>query len=114
MSVISQIAEGNESLTEEQVKELVARSLPADDYGGKKVLLIVPDSTRTAPVGLLFKAIHTQIGNCAAKVDVIVALGTHPPMSEEAICERLEITLDERRSQYSSVQLTITNGTTPK
>ncbi|SVC99550.1 uncharacterized protein METZ01_LOCUS352404, partial [marine metagenome] len=88
MSVISQIAEGNESLTEEQVKELIAQSLPVVDYAGKKILLIVPDSTRTAPVGLLFKAIHAQIGGCAAKLDVMIALGTHPPMSEEAICER--------------------------
>ena len=103
MSAFSQIAEGNESLTEEQVKELIARSLPADDYAGKKILLIVPDSTRTAPVGLLFKAIHTQIGDCAAKLDVMIALGTHPAMSEEAICKRLEITLDERRSQYGDV-----------
>ena len=29
---------------------------------GKKVLLIVPDSTRTAPVGLLFRVIHDLIG----------------------------------------------------
>ena len=41
MSDISQIAEGNESLTVEQVKELIARSLPADDYAGKKILLVV-------------------------------------------------------------------------
>ena len=104
MSVISQIAEGNESLTEEQVKELIAQSLPVVDCAGKKILLIVPDSTRTAPVGLLFKAIHKQIGDCAAKLDVMIALGTHPAMSEEAICKRLEITLDEHNSQYSTVQ----------
>ena len=104
MSVISQITEGNESLTEEQVKELIARSLPAVDYADKRILLIVPDSTRTAPVGLLFKSIHKQIGDCAAKLDVMIALGTHPAMSEEAICKRLEITLDERSSQYSTVQ----------
>ena len=27
------------------------------DYRGKKVLLIVPDGTRTAPVGMMFKAL---------------------------------------------------------
>jgi nickel-dependent lactate racemase len=34
---------------------------------------------------------------------VMIALGTHHAMSEEAICERLEITLDERRGQYANV-----------
>ena len=33
----------------------------------------------------------------------MIALGTHHAMSEEAICERLEITLEERRGQYANV-----------
>ena len=103
MSAISQIAEGNQSLTGEQVSELVDQSLPIHDYAGKKILLIVPDATRTAPVGQLFKAIHAQIGGNTEKLDVMIALGTHHAMSDEAICERLEITLDERRDQYSKV-----------
>jgi nickel-dependent lactate racemase len=38
-----------------------------------------------------------------AKLDVIIALGTHQPMSEEAICERLEISMEQRRSTYRDV-----------
>jgi len=34
----------------------------------------------------------------------MVALGTHPPMSEEAICRRLEISESDRHSTYSRVQ----------
>ena len=103
MNSISKIAETETSLTESQVNEVVAQSLPAAKYAGKKVLLIVPDATRTAPIGQLFKAIYEQIGGSAAKLDVMIALGTHHAMSEEAICERLEITLDERRGKYADV-----------
>ena len=60
-------------LTAAQVTELVAQALPAADYRGKKILLIVPDHTRTAPVGLLFKTIYAQIGETTKNIDVLVA-----------------------------------------
>ena len=69
---------------------------------GKKVLLIVPDGTRTCPLGMLFKGIFAQIGDRASAFDVMIALGTHQPMSEEAICHRLEISLEERRGEIRS------------
>ena len=91
-------------LSETDVVELVAQALPAADYKGKRVLLIVPDHTRTAPVGLMFKSIFAQIGEATKELDVLVALGTHPPMSEEAICGRLEISVEEHRGQFRKVR----------
>ncbi|HHY84412.1 MAG TPA: DUF2088 domain-containing protein [Verrucomicrobia bacterium] len=98
-------AEGTVSrLSDEQVREIVARACPADAYRGKRVLLIVPDGTRTAPVGLMFRTLHEQMGGVTRAFDVLIALGTHPPMSEAAICERLEISIEERRGQYAGVK----------
>ena len=97
-------AENGQLLSSAKIQELVGRALSTDDYRGKRVLLIVPDGTRTCPLGVLFKAIHARIGSATAALDVMIALGTHQPMSEEAICERLELTLDERRTTYASVQ----------
>ncbi|MHC4360905.1 MAG: lactate racemase domain-containing protein [Planctomycetota bacterium] len=37
-------------------------------------------------------------------MDVLVALGTHQPMSEEQICTRLSLSRDERKGKYSSVK----------
>ena len=104
MSILSQAATAGQSLDDASVSKLVGDALPVEDYREKKVLLIVPDGTRTAPVGLLFKSIYRQIGEATAALDVMIALGTHPPMSEEAICERLEISMEERRSEYVKVQ----------
>ncbi len=101
---ISQFGASGSKVSEEEVAELVARALPAEDYRNQRVLLIVPDHTRTAPVGLLFKNIHAQIGPAAKELDVLTALGTHPPMSEAAICERLDISLAERHTQFSRVR----------
>jgi nickel-dependent lactate racemase len=66
--------------------------------------MIVPDGTRTAPVGMMFQNLFEHLGEVASAIDVMVALGTHPPMSEEAICERLEISAAERGSTYRNVR----------
>src|SRR5688572_22251835 len=92
------------SLSDDSVRELVARACPADDYRDKRVLVIIPDNTRTAPVGLLFETLHRQIGAATRSLDILIALGTHQAMSEEAICGRIEISLEERRSKYRNVQ----------
>ena len=91
-------------ITDQQVLEVVAKAMPAANYQGKRVLLIVPDHTRTAPVGLMFKTLHRQVGRVTKEFDVLVALGTHQPMSESAICQRLEISETERRNVYGQVE----------
>ncbi|HEY5768984.1 MAG TPA: lactate racemase domain-containing protein, partial [Terrimicrobium sp.] len=92
-------------VTQDQVDQLVAQACPAKEHQAKRILLIVPDATRTAPIDLFFKALHQQIGSAAQAFDVMVALGTHQPMSEQAICERLGISLKERGERYRGVQL---------
>src|SRR6266496_4646116 len=92
MTVISKTA-STCALTARQVRDLVEEACPAKDYRDKMVLLIVPDGTRSAPVGLLFQTLHRQMGEATQAFDVLIALGTHQPMSETAICQRLEISL---------------------
>ncbi len=91
-------------LSDAQVAEVVNQALPAKDYRGKRVLLIIPDGTRTAPIGLMFKSIFEQIGEVTQHLDILTALGTHRPMSEEEICTRLEISVADRRTQFSKVR----------
>ena len=91
-------------LSDSQVAEIVKAACPADRYRNKRVLLIVPDGTRTAPVGLLFKTLHEQIATQTRAFDVLVALGTHQPMSESAICERLELSANERTGRFAAVK----------
>jgi nickel-dependent lactate racemase len=91
-------------LTESDVRRLVEDGLRSLRLTGKRVLLIVPDGTRTAPVGLMFRLIHETIGRDVAQLDIMIALGTHPPMSEAAIRERLEITEEERNGRYADVR----------
>ncbi|HYR57226.1 MAG TPA: lactate racemase domain-containing protein [Chthoniobacteraceae bacterium] len=104
MSTLSQTAHAGTHLDRDQVRALIAQACPAKDYKDKRVLLIVPDSTRTCPLGMLFQAMFEQIGGAARALDVMIALGTHQAMSEEAICKRLDIDMTERRSTYAGVR----------
>jgi len=100
----SAIAPSGTGLPHDRVMELIARACPAGNYRSKRVLLIVPDGTRTAPVGLLFQTLHRQIAPVTKAFDVLIALGTHQPMSETAICERLGISGEQRRGEYRGVR----------
>jgi len=86
-----------------QVADVVAVSCPPEAWRNKRILVIVPDGTRTAPIGLVFKALFAHLGGFAGKLDVLIALGTHQPMSEAAICQRLEISPEERTGLYRAV-----------
>lgn len=88
----------------EEVRGIVQRAVADWRLAGRRVLLLVPDQTRSCPLGLLFRLIHETAGETARQLDVMIALGTHPPMSEEQIRERLEITEEERRARYGRVR----------
>jgi len=101
---VSLIAPTGSALSREQVCDLMSQACRSEDYRGKRILLIVPDGTRTAPVGLLFQELYRHIGRSTAAFDVLIALGTHQPMSEQAICQRLDISDAERRESYGRVK----------
>lgn len=100
----SLIAPQGSSVSADEVGSLMASVCPANDYAGRRVLAILPDSTRTAPVGMVFQALHEQVAASVAQLDIMIALGTHPPMSESAICQRIGISQEERRSKYRAVR----------
>ena len=104
MNTLGQTAAPGTFLEAAEVRALIAQACPAKEYKGRRVLLIVPDATRTCPLGMLFAGLHAQVGAATAAFDVMIALGTHQPMSEAAICERLEISLEERRAKYAGVR----------
>lgn len=93
-----------EAVGEQELADWVSNALAAEPYDGKRVLLIVPDGTRTAPIGTMFRLIYAALASRVAALDVMIALGTHPPMSESAIRERLEISEEERQGRYGNVR----------
>ncbi len=92
-------------LSDEDVRHWISRNVPADEFAGERVLLIVPDTTRTAPLPLLFDSLSEHLRPHVAALDVMVALGTHPPMSEPAICTMLGIDEPDRPAFLQQTKL---------
>jgi nickel-dependent lactate racemase len=53
------------------------------------VCVLVPDHTRTCPLPLLMRAVHEALHGRVARLTVVVALGTHAPMSDKALADHL-------------------------
>jgi nickel-dependent lactate racemase len=69
-------------LAHDEVRQIVAQAAAGLNLTGKRVLTIIPDGTRTMPMPLMFQLLQEEIGAHAAASDYLVALGTHPQMSE--------------------------------
>jgi nickel-dependent lactate racemase len=101
------IGKGSETnlLTESDVRALTTRALADLPLEAKRVLVIIPDATRTAPIPLFFRLFHELLADRVAALDYLVALGTHQPLSEEALCRLVGITAQERHTQYADVHI---------
>ena len=103
MHTRTDIHETGTPLTRAQAAAIVADAL-GPDLDGKRVLAVIPDQTRTCPLDLLFALVCEQVRGRVKQLDFLIALGTHPPMSEEAILRRVGITAEERRTRYGWVR----------
>lgn len=92
-------------LTTEDVRHLLALTFDEVPLDGKRVLVIIPDGTRTAPIPQMFHLLYEQLGSRVASLDYLIALGTHPPMSIEAINRLVGTSAEERSENYPKVQI---------
>jgi nickel-dependent lactate racemase len=72
-------------LSESQMRDLVGQALAETPLDGRRIIIIVPDGTRTAPIPLMFRLFQEALKGRAKAVDYLVALGTHQPMSDAAL-----------------------------
>ena len=79
----------------------------------QRVLVIIPDSTRTMPLPLFFRLLTADLLPRVQALDFLVALGTHPPLSDEALRRLVGITTKEQATRYRAVRLLNDAGTTP-
>lgn len=100
-----EVVSPSESLDEGQVRELVMDALGQANLDDKRVLIIIPDGTRTAPIPLFFRLFHEALWGRVDALDFLVALGTHQPMSEAALHRLVGITAEESRTTYAGVGL---------
>ena len=73
-------------------------------FAGARVLVLIPDHTRTAPLPQLFPLLVDALRG-AQQLDFMVALGTHPPLDESARCRLVSLTPGAWPERYRHVGL---------
>src|SRR5437763_9479995 len=92
-------------LSESEIRALASETLARAHLDGKRVLIIIPDRTRTAPIPQMFRLFHELLGERVAALDYLIALGTHKLLSEESINQLIGVTQAERAGKYRNVQI---------
>lgn len=90
-------------LTNDQVMEVLTKGL-GGKFTGQKVLVLIPDHTRSLPLPELFRMV-VEVLHDAAELNVMVALGTHPGYAEEGLNHLVGITAEERATTFKHVGL---------
>lgn len=90
-------------LSEEQARDTLHKGI-GGKFAGAKLLVLIPDHTRTLPLPMLFRLLVDLLRD-TRQLDFMVALGTHPPLSEESLHKLVGITAEERVTTYKHVGL---------
>lgn len=90
-------------LSDDEVTRIVRETLDEQDLHGKRILVIVPDGTRTAPIPKMFRRIHEALSGRVAELNFLVALGTHRPMSSEHLDNLFGVEPDEWERDFRGV-----------
>jgi nickel-dependent lactate racemase len=97
------MSESYPTLDDAAIENIVAASLAGAPLDGQRMLVLVPDLTRTMPLPLFARLIVRHARPRAQAVDFLVALGTHPPLDDDAMNQLFGMTPQERSSLFSDV-----------
>jgi nickel-dependent lactate racemase len=97
------IAPQGQLLSDQEIIETLYKGLNGK-FHNQRVLVLIPDHTRSLPLPFLFRALVDILHN-SKQLDFMVALGTHPPLSEENIYQHVGISSEERATTFKHIGL---------
>ncbi len=92
-------------IADTEVVDLCRQAVEQLDLQGRRVLALIPDLTRTAPVGLMFRTLVDLLRDTVDRIDFLVALGTHMALPKDRILKLLDMTDQERLQRYADVDV---------
>jgi nickel-dependent lactate racemase len=96
-------AQNGELLPEDQIRQTFYEGLERR-FTGQKVLILIPDRTRTIPLPFLFRLL-VEVLDDTRRLDFMVALGTHPPLDEEQMPGLVGLSRQERATIFRHIGL---------
>ena len=97
------IAPHGQLLTQNEIRNTLVNALERR-FANQRILVLIPDHTRSLPLPFLFREL-VDVLHDARQLDFMVALGTHPPLSEGSLNRLVGISSEERNTQFKHVGL---------
>jgi lactate racemase len=105
MDLFAGAGQAGQILSESEVAALLRDGLGQLPLEGKRLLVVIPDGTRTCPIDMIFPILHQQLHGHVAKLDYLVALGTHQPMQPAHLARHLGVTEEALATTYKDVTI---------
>jgi nickel-dependent lactate racemase len=99
-AMLAAVGSATRALAPEEVQATLTAGCESLPVSSKRVLVIIPDGTRTAPIPFFFDLLYKALGPRVAALDYLIALGTHPPMTPDAIDRLVGVAAPERAARY--------------
>ena len=90
-------------LAADEVAGIVRAGLAPMPLDGRRVLVLIPDGTRTMPMPLMFDTLERELLPRAAALDYLVALGTHTPMDDARLAAHVGRSVVDGRAGRSRI-----------
>lgn len=87
----AQLGSSDRALTSDEATAFITEQLAGQPLDGRDVVVIVPDSTRSCPLQLLLDTVYGALVGRVSRLRVLIALGTHPQMSQPQIEAMFEV-----------------------
>jgi nickel-dependent lactate racemase len=97
-------------LSDDEVRNVL--NVLASQFNNQRILVLIPDHTRSLPLPFLFRSL-VEILHTTKQLDFMVALGTHPPLSEESLNKLVGVSAEERTTTFKHIGLLNHEWNTP-
>ena len=92
-------------LTEAETRGILTEGLATLPVEGKRVLVIIPDSTRSGPIPMVFRILNDLLARRVGALDYLIALGTHRGMTPEEMSEHLDTPYDAATGTFDGAHV---------
>ncbi|HEX7961677.1 MAG TPA: hypothetical protein VF493_17280, partial [Terriglobales bacterium] len=72
-------------LASNDVRQIVSQAFESGKLDGKRVIVLIPDGTRTMPMPQMFEVFDEILRPRVKQLDYLVALGPHPLMTDKQL-----------------------------
>ena len=94
-----------ETVTAEAAQRLIAQALEPCRWMASACWSSSPMARVPCPCRSLFRLLYEELGPRVARLDYLIALGTHQPMTDEAIDRLVGVGAAERAERYPKTQI---------